>query len=167
MRDRQSRSIIRLSIQRPRPSIEILTFLSRGTSGKSVLVDGEPWSELTIFGLPYFASAASSASTQDPASIEFDNRQLSTFRLCQSMTATRSGNPATHREASDVGTADLMRPGDGQVAKQVWINLVFRVVLAGPGFLVDRHKTHEAHEPPHRVATASMPLESVRSSVYG
>lgn len=37
--ERQSRSIMRLSIQRPRPSIEIFTLASRRTSVKSVLVN--------------------------------------------------------------------------------------------------------------------------------
>lgn len=64
---------------------------------KLVLVNCEPWSELKISGLPYFASAYLSASTQNPASIEFDNRQLSTFRLCQSMAATKYRNPKSLR----------------------------------------------------------------------
>jgi hypothetical protein len=44
---------------------------------------------LKISGLPKRASASSSAETQNPTSMVFDSRQLSTARLAQSITATR------------------------------------------------------------------------------
>ena len=44
---------------------------------------------LKISGLPYRASASSSAATQNEASIVLDSRQERTARLAQSMTATR------------------------------------------------------------------------------
>ena len=56
---------------------------------KAVLVNWLPWSVLKISGLPNRASASSSAETQNETSIVLDNRQLSTARLAQSMTATR------------------------------------------------------------------------------
>lgn len=51
-----------------------------------------------LVGVEYLRRAVSgqrpfSASTQNPASIEFDSRQFSTFRLCQSITATRYRKP--------------------------------------------------------------------------
>ena len=73
--------------------MEIFTLASCSTPVQSVLVNWEPWSELNISGGPYLASASFKASMQNPASMEFDSRQLSTFRLCQSMIATRYRNP--------------------------------------------------------------------------
>ncbi len=48
-----------------------------------------PWSVLKISDLPHRASASFRATTQNSASIVFDSRQASTFRLAQSMIATR------------------------------------------------------------------------------
>jgi len=48
--DRQSRSMNTLSIQRPRPSIEIRTPASCSTLVKSSLVNWLPWSVLKIYG---------------------------------------------------------------------------------------------------------------------
>ena len=78
-----------LSIQRPRPSIEMRTPAWISAPVKSALVNWLPWSVLKISGLPYLASASSSAATQNEASIVFDSRQDRTARLAQSMTATR------------------------------------------------------------------------------
>jgi hypothetical protein len=78
-----------LSIQRPRPSIEMRTPASISTPVKAELVNWLPWSVLKISGLPYRASASSSAAKQNQASIAFDSRQERTARLAQSMTATR------------------------------------------------------------------------------
>ena len=58
------------------------------TSVKALAVNWLPWSLLNMSGVPC-SSAASSASTQKPLSIVADNRQLTTYRLYQSMTATR------------------------------------------------------------------------------
>ena len=82
-----------LSIQRPRPSIEMRTSAAISTPVKAALVNWLPWSVLKISGLPNRASASSSAATQNEASIVFDSRQESTARLAQSMTATRYRNP--------------------------------------------------------------------------
>ena len=48
---------------------------------------------LKISGVPYFRNDSCRQSTQKVRSIEFDNRQESTFREYQSMTATRYINP--------------------------------------------------------------------------
>jgi hypothetical protein len=56
-------------------------------------VNCDPWSALKIYGAPYFAIASSSASTQKSAVMLFDIRQLRTFRLNQSMTATKYTKP--------------------------------------------------------------------------
>jgi hypothetical protein len=78
-----------LSIQRPRPSIEIWMPARSSTPVKAMLVNWLPWSVLKICGLPKRDSASSSASTQNDTSIVLDSRQLSTARLAQSITATR------------------------------------------------------------------------------
>ena len=77
-----------LSIQRPRPSIEMRTPAPVNTPVNAAPVNWLPWSVLKISGRPYRASASSRASTQKEASIVFDSRQDSAARLAQSMTAT-------------------------------------------------------------------------------
>ena len=57
------------------------------------LVNWLPWSVLKISVLPNRARASLRAATQKPASMVFDNRQASTLRLAQSMTATRYRKP--------------------------------------------------------------------------
>ena len=50
-------------------------------------------SGLKISGLPYLDSASAKASTQKEASMVFDSRQARTWRVAQSMIATRYRNP--------------------------------------------------------------------------
>jgi len=57
-------------------------------SVNAVLVNCAPWSVLKISGCP-FLRASSSASRQNEVSIVFDRRQARTYRLYQSITATR------------------------------------------------------------------------------
>jgi hypothetical protein len=78
-----------LSIQRPRPSMEIATPASASAPVKGAEVNCEPWSVLKISGLPNFARASSSAARQNEASIVFDSRHASTARDAQSMIATK------------------------------------------------------------------------------
>ena len=56
---------------------------------RAKLVNWLPWSVLKISGVPWRAKASSSASVQNPASSVFDSRQARTWRLAQSMIATR------------------------------------------------------------------------------
>ena len=56
------------------------------------LVNWLPWSVLKTYGL-CFPSAASRASMHKAGSKVLDRRQLSTYRLYQSMMATRYRNP--------------------------------------------------------------------------
>lgn len=78
-----------LSIQRPRSSILMRTSVSRSTLVKAELVRWQPWSMLKISGLQWRESASPSAATQKPASIVFDNRKVSTFRVAPAMIAVR------------------------------------------------------------------------------
>jgi hypothetical protein len=82
-----------LSIQRPLPSIDIRTSAAVSTSVNRGEVNWPPWSLLKIPGLPNRASASSSAAMQKSTSMVFDNRQLRTRRVAQSITATRYRNP--------------------------------------------------------------------------
>ena len=59
------------------------------TSMKSIEVNWLPWSVLKMSGLPWRASASSSASMQKSADSVIDSRQARTLRLNQSTTAAR------------------------------------------------------------------------------
>src|SRR3954468_5046556 len=69
-----------LSIQRPRPSIEILIPAALSVSVKVALVNCEPWSGLKISGRPNRARASSRASTQKLVSRVFDSRHDGSVR---------------------------------------------------------------------------------------
>jgi hypothetical protein len=69
--------------------MEMRTPVAFSTSVKARLVNWLPWSVLKISGRPYWASASSRAARQNAASRLFDTRQARTFRLAQSMIATR------------------------------------------------------------------------------
>jgi hypothetical protein len=58
-------------------------------SVNALLVNWLPWSELKISGILVPLSASSKASMQNAASRVFESRQDKTYRLNQSMTATR------------------------------------------------------------------------------
>ena len=60
---------------------------------KSKLGHWLPWWVLNISGLPHQASASAKASTQNPASMVFDNRQNITWRFAKSMIATKYRKP--------------------------------------------------------------------------
>ena len=78
-----------LSIQRPRPSIEMRTPAACRIPVKRGEVKWLPWYELKISGRPNPARASSSASMQNSTSMVFDTRQDRTFRVDQSITAAR------------------------------------------------------------------------------
>jgi type 1 fimbria pilin len=86
---RHSRSTNTLSRQAPLPSMLIAMPLSASTPVKAAPVNCEPWSVLKISGLPCFAKASCSVSTQNAASIVIDTRHDSTRRLAQSSTTAR------------------------------------------------------------------------------
>ncbi len=56
--------------------------------------------------------------------------------------------PTAHRQIRDVGRPDLVRPFHPQSPEQIWPDLVFLGWPACVGLLVDRHQTHEPHQPP-------------------
>ncbi len=72
--DRQSRSTKTLSRHAPLPSIEMAPSAFFSTAVKLMEVNCDPWSVLTISGLPYQASGSSTASMQKAASIVIDSR---------------------------------------------------------------------------------------------
>src|SRR3990170_59492 len=79
--ERHSRSMNTLSIQRPRPSMEILIPAPASVPVKTALVNWLPWSVLKMSGRPKRANACSSAATQNEVSIVFESRHASTARL--------------------------------------------------------------------------------------
>src|SRR5260370_39963160 len=119
---RHSLSMKTLSIQRPRPSMEILIPAFASVPVKAALVNWLPWSVLKISGVPKRASASSSADTQNDTSIVFDSRQLSTARLAHLTLSLSKGDhrdqvekPAPDRNVGDVGRPHLVLPLDRQV----------------------------------------------------
>ena len=86
---RHSRSMNTLSIHRRRPSIEMRTPAACSTPVNRGEVNWLPWSVLKITGRSNRASASSTALMQNSTSMVFDTRQASTFRVAQSITATR------------------------------------------------------------------------------
>ena len=82
-----------LSRWRALPSIEILVLARFSRSVQSNDVNGLPWSVFMISGGPNLWMASLSASRQNSASSVFDIRQAKTFRVNQSMIATRYRNP--------------------------------------------------------------------------
>src|SRR5690606_11364502 len=91
---RHSRSMNRLSTQRPRPSMLTSTPADCTASMYPGLVNCGPWSVLEINGAqPACFSALSQARMQNSVSIVLLNSHASTYRLHQSITATRYINP--------------------------------------------------------------------------
>ena len=82
---------------------------------------------------------------QNPLSSVLESRQDSTFRLYQSMTATRSA----HRDIGYIGRPYLIGALDVQVPQQVWIDLVAGMRTAGSGLWIYGFQTHDAHQPLH------------------
>jgi hypothetical protein len=74
---------------RPLPSMLMAIPLLASTPVDAAPVNCEPWSVLKIAGLPCFASASSSVSMQNAASIVIDTRHDRTRRLNQSSTTAR------------------------------------------------------------------------------
>ena len=77
-----------LSVYRPFPSLLIFTPCSWSAWVNSRLVNWQPWSVLQISGWTC-PNASFKASTQQSASRVLDNREATTYRLCQSMMATK------------------------------------------------------------------------------
>ena len=73
--------------------MDILISASRNASVKVWLVNWLPWPVLNIFGAPYHSIASFRALMQKSASIMLDKRQLSTWRIVESITANRYRKP--------------------------------------------------------------------------
>ena len=85
-----------LSNARPLPSMLIRTHASFRRPVNDAPVYWLPWSVLKISGCPP-SKARSNVATQKSASKVIDRSQLSTYRLCQSITATRYTKPPRRR----------------------------------------------------------------------
>src|SRR5262245_42949058 len=147
--ERHSRSMNTLSIQRPRPSIEMRTLAAISAPVNAALVNWLPWSVLKISGRPKRASASCSAARQNEVSMVFDSRQANTARLAQSMTATKA---APDRDVGDVGAPDLVRPFDRKAAQKIGEYLLPRRGLGRRRFRPERRNPHPAHQPLHALA---------------
>src|SRR3954462_8381980 len=88
----QSRSTNTLSNARPRPSMLTATPADSSRPVNAAAVNCTPWSVLNTSGFPAL-QASSSISRQNPPSSVFDNLQVITYRLNQSITAARYMNP--------------------------------------------------------------------------
>src|SRR6266511_1372982 len=93
--ERHSRSMNTLSIQRPRPSIEMRTPAALSTPVKAALVNWRPWSVLKISGVPKRASAE-----HRPARPVHDRDPIE--------------EAPPDRNVGDVRAPDLVRPRDGK-----------------------------------------------------
>src|SRR6266481_6642812 len=154
--ERQSRSMNTLSIQRPRPSIEILIPAAASLPVKAALVNWLPWSVLKIFGRPKRASASSSAETQNDTSMVFDSRHASTARLAHLTLSLSKGDhcheieePTPDRYVGDVRRPYLVRPIDRQVAQEIRKYPVPRRGLRRARFRPQRREAHPPHQPLH------------------
>src|ERR1700756_4178279 len=156
--ERHSRSMNTLSIQRPRPSIEILTPVAASVPVKAALVNWLSWSVLKISGRPKRAKASSSADTQNEVSIVFDRRQASTARLPQSMIPPRYRKALADRHIGDIGRPHLIRPIDHHMAQKIREDLVPRRRLCGSGLWSQRRDAHLAHQPLHALAIDATPF---------
>src|SRR2546427_5333124 len=110
---RHNRSMNRLSIHRPRPSMLTSTPTDSTASRYASLVNWLPWSVLEISGCLPLASAAAQARIQNSLSRLLDNSQASTYRLHQSITATKYMNPwAIGTYVRNVAAPHLVRTAD-------------------------------------------------------
>src|SRR5207245_7455883 len=141
------------SIQRPRPSIEILIPAAASLPVKAALVNWLPWSVLKIFGRPKRASASSSAETQNDMSIVFDSRHASTARLAHLTLSLSKGDdrhevdePAPDRHIGDVGRPHLVRPVDRQAPQEIREDLVSRRGLRRSWLWSQRGNAHPVHQ---------------------
>src|SRR6266404_5849714 len=119
---RHRRSMNTLSIQRPRPSMEILIPAAISVPVKAALVNGLPWSVLKISGLPKRANASSSADTQNDTSMVLDSRPVRHAHhegqhrpACPVDHCHEIEEPAPDRYVGDVRRPHLVRPVDRQV----------------------------------------------------
>src|SRR3954471_10909619 len=88
----QSRSTNTLSNARPRPSMLTVTPAVSSRPVNDSDVNCTPWSVLKTSGLPPLKASSSISVQNDPSSV-FDNLQVITYRLYQSITAAKYMNP--------------------------------------------------------------------------
>jgi len=124
-----------LSVQRPRPSMLIRTSASRSTPLKPVLVNWLTRSVLKIASLRFLQSLDAQRRghrVRQPPSENLAARPVHYWGQIEQV--------PPHRQGGDVGTPDLVRPRDLQIAQQVQVSTVLRMRIPRQWALADgRH----------------------------
>src|SRR5678816_1096812 len=151
--DRHSRSMKMLSIQRPRPSMEMRMPASLKGVGKS-----EAGELRALIGVEDAGLAVA-----DNGLFQCRNAEVGIHRIRQSPGQDLAAGPvhdrnqveeaAPHRDVGHVGAPHMVRLIDSQMPKQIRIDFVSRVRLTGLRMLIDRRQTHLGHQPADAMTT--------------
>src|SRR6516164_5961584 len=144
--ERHSRSMNRLSIQRPRPSIEMRTPAAASVSVKAAAVNWQPWSVLKMAGLPKRQRLLQRRDTEPAVQ-----------GVGQPLGEHGSAGPIHDRyevkeaaadwDVGDVGAPDLVRPFDSKPAQEIRVYLVPGRRLRRPRLRAECGNAHLAHQP--------------------
>jgi hypothetical protein len=66
--------------------------------------------------------------------------------------------PPIHGDVGDIGCPDLIGTHNGEIAQEIGIDLMARMLATGVGLGIDRLKTHLAHESLDALAVDRVPL---------
>src|SRR5208283_6037215 len=149
--ERQTRSMKTLSIQRPRPSIEMRTPASMSAPVKAAAVNwltiGVENLRLAVSGQCFFQRSEAERGVHrvgEPPGENGPARPVDDRDQIEEAPADR--------DVRYIGRPDLVRPLDRHVAQEIGINLVPRRGLARPRLRPERLDPHQPHQPPHALA---------------